>query len=145
MVVVLSLIALALTRHRTAQSSGRTPAPWLVAAVSVVLLSVRSFVPTGWWGTLAATGAIVAWLVVMARWSRRSGWGGVHVLAAVVGVLLSIGGPAFATTPLGDVPLATKLASNVVLLALVLMVAAVGYRAERRLEGSPAASVAATG
>ncbi|MGA9101458.1 hypothetical protein [Aeromicrobium sp.] len=127
-VVVVALIAAAVTLKRPAPSSGRAPVPWVVAVVTAVLLTVRSIVPTSWWATILALAAIVVWLVLMRRWSRRSGWGGVHVLAAAVGVLLSIGGPAFTTTPLGDVPLAAKLATNVVLLALVLAVAAVGYR-----------------
>jgi hypothetical protein len=88
--------------------------------------------------------AILVWLVLMGRWSRRAGWGGMHILAAVVGDLLSIGGPAFVTTPLGDVPLAAKLATNIVLLALVLTVAAVGLRAERRHSGTAVAAAGPT-
>jgi hypothetical protein len=133
MAVVVALIAVAVTRRRPPRSSGLAPAPWMVALVSAVLLTVRSVVPTGWWGTLLAVAAILAWLVLMGRWSRRSGWGGLHILAAVIGDLVSIGGPAFITTPLGDVPIAAKLATNVVLLVLVLAVATVGHRAERRL------------
>jgi hypothetical protein len=109
----------------------------VVAVVTAVLLTVRSIVPTGWWATILALAAIAVWLVLMRRWSRRSEWGGVHALAAAVGVLLSIGGPAFTTTPLGDVPLAAKLITNVVLLALVLAVAAVGYR---RISAAPASA-----
>jgi hypothetical protein len=131
-VVILALAVAALTRRLHFSTSSRSPAPWVVALVSAVLLTVRSVVPTGWWGTLAAVAAIVIWLVLMGLWSRRAGWGGKHVLAAVVGDLLSIGGPAFAITPLGDVPLAAKLATNIVLLALVLGVALAGYRAEQR-------------
>ncbi len=53
-------------------------------------------------------------------------------MAAVTGDLLSIGVPAFWTEPLGHVPLAAKLATNTVLLALVLAVALVGLRRARR-------------
>ena len=82
--------------------------------------------------TIAAGATIVVWLVLIARWSVRPGWDGRHVVAALVGDLVSIGGPAFVTDPLGDVPLAAKLASNIGLLALVLALAARGYRAEQR-------------
>ncbi len=133
LVVVATLVAVALTRRpRPRRGSGTVPAPWVVAAVTAVLLAVRSLVPTGWVPTIAAGAAIAGWLVLMARWSIRSGWDGRHVVGALVGVLVSIGGPAFVTDPLGDVPLAAKLASNIGLLALVLALAARGYRAEQR-------------
>ncbi len=81
------------------------------------------------------TGQVPApWVVavVLGRWSRSPAWEGRHVVGAVVGDLIAIGGPAFVTTPLGDIPVWQKLASNVVLLTLVLAVAALAYAAERR-------------
>lgn len=132
-VVVTSLIAFALTRHpRPRRGSGTAPTPWLVAVVTAVLLAARSLIPTDWVSTIAAGAAMAGWLVLMARWSARSGWDGRHVVAALAGGLVSIGGPAFVTDPLGDVPLVAKLASNIGLLALVLALAARGYRAEQR-------------
>ena len=110
---------------------GRAPSPWLVLAVSAALLMVRNVVPTGWVGTLAAVAAIALWLVIVGRWARQEGWNGKHVVAAVTGNLLSIGLPAFWTDPLGDVPLVAKLATNTVLLGLVLAVAGIGFRRER--------------
>lgn len=130
-VVALVVVALRLPRDR-GTLAGFAPSPWVVLAVSTVLLGVRSVVSTGWVPTVAAAGATVGWLVLVGRWSRQSGWSGVHVLAAVTGDLLSIGLPAFALTPLGDVPLAAKLTTNVVLLLLVLGVAWEGLRRERR-------------
>ena len=93
---------------------------------------MRSVVGTNWVWTLTAVAATVVWLVLMGRWSARPGWDGRHLVAALVGDLLSIGGPAFVATPLGDVPLAAKLTSNVLLLALVLGLAARGYRSAAR-------------
>jgi hypothetical protein len=128
LVVVLLLVVAALTRPRNPLlRTGNVPAPWLVGLVSAALLTVRSVVPTGWIGTMAAFGAIVLWLVLLGRWSRRTGWTPSHVLAAVVGDLLSIGGPAFTTTPLGDLDQAAKLVANTLLLALVLAVAWWGF------------------
>jgi hypothetical protein len=131
-VAVLLLVVVAVTRRRPRVHPGPVPSPWVVGAVTAVLLTVRNVVPTDWPSTAAAALAIVVWLVVLARWSARSGWDGRHLVAALVGDLLSIGGPAFLATPLGDVPLATKLASNVLLLALVLVLSRRGYRAEQR-------------
>jgi len=131
-VLVLVVIAVRLP-PRWADLPGITPSPWLVLVVSTGLLLVRNVVPTGWAGTSAAVAAIVLLLVVVDRWSRQGGWTGVHSVAATVGTLLSIGLPAFWTDPLGDVPLAAKLTTNVVLLGLVLVVALVGFRRERAL------------
>jgi hypothetical protein len=129
---VLGLVALALTRRPPTRRPGSVPAPWVVGLVSAVLLTVRNAVGTTWPWTLTAAAAIVVWLALVGRWSSRTGWDGRHLVAVLVGDLLSIGGPAFFTTPLGHVPLAAKLTSNVVLLALVLALAARGYRAEAR-------------
>jgi hypothetical protein len=127
--VVLGLITIAVRLPRAwSRIPGNAPAPWVVLLLSAVLLMVRSIVPTGWTGTLTAVAAIVAWCVLLGRWSRQDGWSAVHVLAAATGNLLSIGLPAFWTDPLGDVPLVAKLATNTVLLALVLAAALVGLR-----------------
>jgi hypothetical protein len=128
----------ALTRRRPQVHSGTVSPPWVVGAVTALLLTGRNVVPTDWPSTVGAALAIAVWLVVTARWSARSGGDGRHVVATLVGDLLSIGGPAFLATPLGDVALATKLASNVLLLVpdlvlvLVLVLAGRGYRAEQR-------------
>lgn len=129
---VLALVAFALTRAPARTRAGSVPEPWVVLLLSALLLTVRNVVGTTWPWTLAAAAAIVVWLVLLGRWSGRAGWDGRHLVAALVGDLLSIGLPAFVTTPLGDVPLVAKLVSNVVLLGLVLALAARGYRAERR-------------
>jgi hypothetical protein len=137
--VVLGLIAIAVRLPRTrSRAAGAAPSPWLVLASSGALLMVRSVVPTGWVGTIGALAAIVLWLALVGRWSRQEGWCGVHVVAAVTGDLLSIGVPAFWTEPLGHVPLAAKLATNTVLLALVLAVALVGLRRADRATSDPA-------
>lgn len=130
-VVVVALVAIALTRRRTpTRTPGAPPRPWVVALATALLLTVRSITTTGWVGTLAAAAAIGVWLWLVGRWSRRAGWTGVHVVAVVVGDLISIGGPAFFTTPLGDLDQTAKLVANVSLLLLVLVVAAVGGRRE---------------
>lgn len=138
--VVTLLVTLALTRRPSSGQaaeprSGPVPSPWVVGLVTAVLLTVRNVVPTDWPSTIGAAACIALWLALLGRWSARPGWDGRHLVAALVGDLVSIGGPAFLTTPLGDVPLAAKLASNVALLTLVLAMAAHGYRAERRWSG----------
>lgn len=100
--------------------------------VTAVLLAVRSLVPTDWVGTLLAAATIALWVALVGVWTRAPGWSGSQVLGACIGVMLSIGGPAFITTPLGRPNLTAKLIANVVLLGLVLSVGMVGYRRERR-------------
>jgi hypothetical protein len=140
--LVVLLVAFALTRRpRPPRGPGSAPVPWVVAVVTAILLTVRTLVPADWVPTTAAGAAIALWVVLMARWSARPGWDGRHVVAALVGDLVSIGGPAFLTDPLGDVPLAAMLASNVGLLALVLALAARGYRTEQRWSAGAQASL----
>lgn len=140
--VVVALVLLALTRRPPLGQStlerrparGRAPSPLVVVMVTTGLLLVRNLIGYTWLPVLGAIGAIATWLVVMSRWAPRRGWTDRHLAAVVTGDLLSIGVPAFATTPLGDVSPAKKLTSNAVLLGLVLALAARGYRLARSRE-----------
>lgn len=129
------LAALALGRPRPGRSvraesgAGRlAPPAWVVVLVTAGLLTPRSLVPGSWPGTVLAMAGIGLWLVLMARWSRRTGWSGGHVAAAVAGDVLSIGGPAFFITPLGHQNPVAKLVANTVLLGGVLLVARTAAR-----------------
>lgn len=88
--------------------------------------------PTGWLPTGIAFGAVVVWLVLVGRWSRRRDWGGPHVLAAAAGSLLGVAGAAFIVEPLGDVPATAKYVTNAVLLAIVLLLVVLAARAQRQ-------------
>lgn len=87
---------------------------------------------SGWLPTGVAFGAVVVWLVLVGRWSRRRGWGGLHVLAAAAGSLLGVAGAAFIVEPLGDVPATAKYVTNAVLLAIVLLLVIMAARAQRQ-------------
>lgn len=138
-VVVLGLVALALTRSRRGPITDReaaahpAPAPWVVGVVTAALLSVRSsgdLIGVGWLATAAAVLALVAWFGLVGRWARAAGWTPHHLLAAVIGDLVSIGGPALFSTTAGDPALALKVTANLSMLVLVLAVAARAWRAE---------------
>jgi hypothetical protein len=77
-----------------------------------------------------AFGGIVAWLLLVGRWSRRRDWGGPHVLAAAAGSLLGVAGAAFIVELLGDVPATAKYVTNAVLLAIVLRLVVLAARAQ---------------
>ena len=131
-VAVLVLLALTRSTRPPLSSRGTAPSWWVVALVTAALLSVRSLLPTDWVSTLLAATTIAVWVALASVWTRAPEWSGTHVLGAFVGVIVSIGGPAFVTTPLGQPDLTAKLTANVVLLGLVLGVSLVGYRRERR-------------
>lgn len=128
--VLLVVVALNLSAHPA--RSGSVPPPWVVLLGGTALLVMRNVVLTGWPSTLVAAGSIAAALVLLGRWGRSPQWTGVHAVAAVTAVLLSIGVPAFFTDPLGDVPLVQQLVTNATLLLLVLAVAARGLVVQRR-------------
>jgi hypothetical protein len=143
-ILILGLVALAFTRPRTAQrrvSSEPVPTPLVVGALTLVLLGIRPLLaalspvgpePNGWLPTGIAFGAVVVWLVLVERWSRRRDWGGPHVLAAAAGSLLGVAGAAFIVEPLGDVPATAKYVTNAVLLAIVLLLVILAARAQRK-------------
>lgn len=132
-IIVLVLVALAFRLPPTAQrpvASDAVLTPLVVGTLSLVLLGVRPLLAalspvgpefTGWLPTGVAFGAVVVWLVLVGRWSRRRGWGGLHVLAAAAGSLLGVAGAAFIVEPLGDVPATAKYITNAVLLAIALL------------------------
>jgi membrane protein YqaA with SNARE-associated domain len=111
-----------------------------VFAASLALLGVRPLLGAlssigvaayGWLATGFGFGAVVVWLALVERWSRRRGWGGLQVLAAAAAGLLGVAGEAFFVEPLGDVPATAKYATNVVLLAIVVLLLVLAARAQR--------------
>ncbi len=139
--VVFTLIVVAFRLPRRTVTDERTaPSPLTVIAVSALLLGVRPMLDSlttqtdmvnGWPGTLLGIAALAVLGALIVRWSRRSGWGGRHVLAVAIGVMLAIGVAAFFIDPLGEVSDTAKFATNVVLLALVLALAAIGWLRQR--------------
>jgi hypothetical protein len=143
-ILLVALVVLAFRLPPTARrpaASGPVPAPLAVGALSLVLLGMRTLLgalgpvglePYGWLSTGIAFGAVVVWLVLLGRWSRRRDWDGRHVPAAAAASLLGVAGTAFIVEPLGDVPAAAKYVTNAVLLAIVLGLVALAARAQRR-------------
>ncbi len=147
-IIILVLVALAFTRPRTSQRpvasdhvSDHVPTPLVVGALSFALLGIRPLLgalspvspqPNSWLPTSIAFGAVVVWLVLVGRWSRRRDWSGPHVLAAAAGSLLGVAGAAFIVEPLGNVPATAKYVTNAVLLAMVLLLVVLAARAQRQ-------------
>lgn len=139
--VVVALIMIAFLMPRKHVANDRpAPSPYLVILLSSVLLGVRPMLDSittateavnGWPGTIVGAASLAVLAVLVLRWSRRVGWGGRHVLGVGIGVMLAIGVAAFFIDPLGEVSDSAKYATNVVLLAIVLGLAAICWRRQR--------------
>ncbi|NLU74918.1 hypothetical protein HCC61_19930 [Streptomyces sp. HNM0575] len=120
-------------------AAGRVPAPLLLGTESLILTS--AFV-IAWYGGrpsiqpwVFAGAVLVAWLaavLLVARWSARTGWTRGHQLALAGGALLTYAWHGFQTRPFVPATHAVQLLSHIVLALgalLVLAVAAVRLRA----------------
>lgn len=142
--VAIALIAAALAMprwHRTPRLS-HTPSPAVVLGVSLLALAVRPLLDSmevgsraagAWPATLGALAVLVAFAILIARWSAAPGWGPRHILAVASGALIAIGAVAFTVQPIGHVPAAAKYATNSVLFLLLLAVLAIAERRQRAI------------
>lgn len=120
---------------------GRAPSPWLVGAISLVLLSAPllveiiasaggagSDVVNSWPGVALHALMLLALAALAWRWSGMEGWTGRHIVALAAGVFFSRALLAFLVEPIGDVPLAAKLAHNVGFAILGIVLVALALR-----------------
>lgn len=107
-------------------STAPAPAPLLVGVVSFIAASLFVASPVRWLGVALMVVLIAVMATVVARWSRREGWGDVHRLALAGGALLAYAWLGFVVTPFDDVSATVNLAGNVVfaLGAVILLVVA---------------------
>jgi hypothetical protein len=141
--LVLVLVGARLTTRRPVprpapQRSRPAPAPWVVgtaAAVATSILVVASRVPTAAGSTLTFLLTEAVAVAAIAVWSRRSGWGQLHVLALAAAALFAYAWHAFTATPAFDsAPIGVVRVSNVVFAAMAL--AAVLFAARRLVRSS---------
>ncbi|MFI7210744.1 hypothetical protein ACIBP4_03570 [Micromonospora maritima] len=132
--VALALVATALRRRggRTAVGTSAAPRPvWAAAAVLVAYVGA-GLVP-GWAGVGVALvlGAVTA--VLLARWSRRTGWGPAHVLAAGSASVLAAAAFAYGVPTYSPSSPAADLAGDVAISVLVaLLVGGAWWRVSGR-------------
>lgn len=121
--LALAVAAFAVRARRTA--AGSVPTAWTAGIVAFAALGLPILIELGigmaggegawmlgWPGVAIRSGLIGAAAALAWHWSGRAGWDDRHRLALAGGALLSRAGQAFLITPLGDVPLAAKLAHN---------------------------------
>ncbi|MFI6391157.1 hypothetical protein [Nonomuraea sp. NPDC050540] len=103
----------------------------VLMSISQVLEWTTSLV--GWTGFAVYAGRLAALAVLLVLWSRRTGWGQTHRLAAAGAALLVQAAGAFVTQPLGDVSAAAKLGHNTAFaLGVVVLIILAGKKAELR-------------
>ena len=105
----------------------QAPNPWMVGAVSFVASSVFFARNETWLGVALGLVLIATMVVVMARWSRRTGWDAAHRLGMAGGALLTYAWGGFILTALYGRTGIIDLVGNVVfaLGAIALLAAAI--------------------
>ena len=108
-----------------------------VLAVSLALSVLTGFAEETWTGVAMTAGAYLVAALLVAFWSRRTGWGvrQIAVLAAAPLVVRAV--LAFGYDPLiGQVSEAGKYGHNAVMLAVVLLATALSLRPRARVESN---------
>lgn len=147
--IVAALVTAALTVPRPFTAAPRlgrpactqAPPPVAVFIVAGLALGIRPLLDSlevgsraagGWGATLAALAVLVAFAVLLLRWSARSGWDGRHRLAVAAGALTAIAVVAFTVHPVGHVPSGAKYITNSVLFMLLVALLVLACRRQRR-------------
>jgi hypothetical protein len=127
--VLLMVFAFLIPARRSHNAGGSVPSPWISGGIAFVLGMGVMFTPPmlGW----AAVGAILAsdavFLVLVAFFSRQTGWNALHVLSVAAGGALAYGVHAFAAKPLTGGLLGMRI-SNAVFLAAAIWLISLGAR-----------------
>jgi hypothetical protein len=137
----LVVVALGVPATRRERVPETTPAWPAVLLVSAVALGVRPLLDSlevghrsagGWLATLTGLAVLIAFAVLLTRWSARTDWDGRHRLAVAAGALSAIGVVAFSVHPIGQVAPAAKYATNSTLLLLLIAILVTAGRRQRR-------------
>lgn len=136
--VLLMVCAFLIPARRSGGSEGGLPSPrksspWITGAVAFVLgMGVMSIPPEWGWGAVGAILVIdIVFLVLVALFSRQTGWSALHVLGLAAGGALAYGIHAFMAKPLMGGVLGMRI-SNAVCLAGAVWVIWLGARRVRR-------------
>ena len=114
---------------------GRPPSPWIVGATALLLTSAwwgpAVLVTAGWYewiGVAVWVMAATAGVVLVARWSRQTGWDDRHRLALAGGAMLTYVWASFPVPPEGGGLATVDLVSNIVFGAVTLLILALATR-----------------
>jgi hypothetical protein len=148
-VSTIAAIVLGLRLRSTSSSSPEprsSPAAWIIASVATVLSSAFQLVVFYGWRVLPAAISLLIMLAIMAvavaliaRWSRRPGWGPGHSLALAIGAIVTYGWLGIVRmlvqghTALGVPTTSLDVVGQSILLLAVLTVAWLGMHRQGRL------------
>jgi hypothetical protein len=136
-IVLLAVVAFVMpVRHRV-NAAGMAVSAWVVGAVALLFGSAALFVPKDrGWGAVAALLALdIAMLVLVIRWSQRSGWGLEHQLALGAGAALAYGWHAFLQHPaVGGLDASVRVGNAIFLTAAIALI----WFATKRLRAAKA-------
>ncbi len=102
MTALLVVSAFLIPARKSHRPGGRAPSPWITGTIAFVLgMGVLNAPPMWGWGAVVALLALDAvFLVLVAFFSRQTGWNALHVLSLAAGGALDYGIRAFAGRPL---------------------------------------------
>ena len=115
------------------RSGGRVPSPWITGAVAFVLGMGVLHTPPKWgWAAVGAMLTIdVVFLVLVAYFSRQTGWSALHTLSLAAGGALDYGIRAFTARPLVGGLLGMRISNTVFLAAAVGLIGLAARRVIR--------------
>jgi hypothetical protein len=127
--VLLTVSAFLIPARRSRMAGGRAPSPWITGAIAFLLgLGVMNTPPKWGWAAVGAMLTVDAvFLVLVALFSRRTGWSALHTLSLAAGGALVYGIRAFTAKPLVGGLLWMRI-SNTVFLAAALGLTGLGAR-----------------
>ncbi len=113
------LSAFLIPARRSRMVGGIVPSPWISGTVALALGTGVLYTPPKWgWGAVGAVLAVDAlFLIMVAFFSRRSGWSSLHTFSLAAGGALSYGFHAFTQTPLVGGVLGMRISNAVLLVA----------------------------
>ena len=122
--VLLMVSAFLIPARRSRRSGGRAPSPWITGAIAFLLgMGVMNTPPKWGWAAVGALLAIDAiFLVLVALFSRQTGWSALHVLSLAAGGALVYGIHALTARPLVGGVLWMRISNTVFLTAAVWLI-----------------------
>jgi len=136
MVIALIIVAFIIGKHKGTHMEKAAPHPWFVATITLVLLSMHTFIellavlfgfPSDmmmeWPGVILRLMLLSLLGYLILHWSKRKGWGAMHYLALASGAILTRAWVAYLIKPLGNVSSTDKLIGNTIFLtgAIILI------------------------
>ncbi|MFY1574104.1 hypothetical protein ACN26Z_04350 [Verrucosispora sp. WMMD703] len=140
--VVLALVAVAALprwRRRPPPAPADAPRPTRPGLL-VLLVYLGVSMLSGWVGVAVSVVVVAALVVMLVRWSGRTGWGQRHVLAGAAGALVGAAVLAYLVPPYSPASPTQALVSDVIVSLLAIAMLAGAYaRLRRHGESSPVA------